>query len=134
MMIDTSFCIDVVRERRSGQEGPALRKLGGLGEVRLQMSLFVYCELQHGIHGASVFAAEQRRIEWLTEFVPVILPDRTYAVMYGMLAAALQAKGEGIPQMDLLIGAHAVALGVPLLTRDHGHFRRIEGLVVETYG
>jgi predicted nucleic acid-binding protein len=35
--------------------------------------------------------------------------------------------------MDLLIGVMAKQYGLPLLTADEKHFRRIPNLVVETY-
>ena len=35
--------------------------------------------------------------------------------------------------MDLLIGLTAKLHGLPLLTADEKHFRRIPGLIVETY-
>ncbi len=133
MMVDTSFCIDLMRERRRGETGAATRKLMDLGRVRLEMSLFVYCELQHGARAAARREEELRRIERLAELIPVRSPDRALAVFYGEAAARLQSKGRAIPQMDLLIGAHAAALGTPLLTRDPTHFQRIEGLIVESY-
>lgn len=133
MMMDTSFCIDLLRERKRGDVGPATHKLIKLGTTRLQMSLFVFCELQHGVRLSPSFNSEQRRIELFSESVSVVMPDRTFATFYGASAAKLQNEGLPIPQMDLLIGVHAASLGIPLLTRDHVHFKRIEGLVVESY-
>lgn len=133
MLLDTSFCIDLLRERRRGIEGPAVKKLQNLGAIRLQMSLFVFCELQHGARSSSNPDVELRRIEALTTLVPVLAPDRSFAAWYGTAAARLQAQGVRIPQMDLLIGAHAGSEGIPLLTRDRKHYERIEGLVVESY-
>lgn len=99
----------------------------------MQMSLFVYCELQHGARGSSHPALELRRVEAFADMVPVLAPDRAFAVWYGTAAAQLQSQGLRIPQMDLLIGAHAASQGIPLLTRDAKHYQRIEGLVVESY-
>ena len=133
MMIDTSFCIDLLREQKRGEIGPATRKLINLGTTRLQMSLFVYCELQHGVRFSQASGSEQRRIEMFSESVSVAIPDRSFATCYGTSAAKLQKEGLPIPQMDLLIGVHAASLGFPVLTRDHEHFKRIDGLVVESY-
>jgi predicted nucleic acid-binding protein len=133
MLVDTSFCVDLLRERRRNTQGPATMKLRNLDSVRLQMSLFVYGELQHGARGSADPEAELRRVEALAELVPMLMPDRSFAVWYGAAAARLQASGERIPQMDLLIGAHAASMGIPLLTRDVEHYRHIEGLVIESY-
>lgn len=132
-MVDTTFCIDLLREHRKKTEGSASRKLKLLGPVRLQMSLFVYCELLQGVNGSASPAGELSRVETLAEFLPVVLPELSFTVFYGQAAASLANSGEPIPQMDLLIGAHAASLGLPLLTRDARHFKRIGGLVAETY-
>ena len=46
----------------------------------------------------------------------------------------LQAQGLLIGTNDLWIGATALAHGLPLVTANAGHFRRIPGLEVVTYG
>ena len=50
----------------------------------------------------------------------------------GEAEAFLQRSGKSIPTVDLLIGLTAKQHGLPLLTADDEHFRRIPGLVVET--
>lgn len=133
MLVDTSFCIDLFREASGIEGGPATHKLQSMGSLRLQMSLFVYSELLHGANASRSPEKELRRVENLAELIPVLLPDRSFAVRYGSAAAALQAEGSPIPQMDLLIGVHAASLGTPLLTRDRKHYQRISGLIVEGY-
>lgn len=133
MLLDTTFCIDLLRERRRGREAAAHAKLRALGRAPLQMSIFVFCELQHGARLAANPAGELARVDALADLVPVLLPERSFATWYGQAAAHLQRQGLSIPQMDLLIGVHAASLGIPLLTRDAGHFARIDGLAVETY-
>jgi predicted nucleic acid-binding protein len=63
----------------------------------------------------------------------IIYPDGAFPVAYAELDVALRREGTPIPTMDLLIGTTAKMLGVPILTRDNAHFKRIPGLVVETY-
>lgn len=133
MFLDTSFCIDVMRERKQGNKGPASRKLESLGETPLYMSLFVACELQAGARMSNNPQAELRKVEMLCEIVEIVLPDRSFAVAYGEAEAFLRRNGNAIPTMDLLIGLTAKQYGLPLLTADDDHFRRIPGLVVETY-
>jgi len=133
VFLDTSFCIDVMRERKRGKRGPAIRKLEALGETPLYMSLFVACELQAGARMSDDPHAELRKVELFCEIVEIVLPDRSFAVAYGEAEAFLRRNGNPIPTMDLLIGLTAKQFGLPLLTADNDHFRRIPGLVVETY-
>jgi tRNA(fMet)-specific endonuclease VapC len=59
--------------------------------------------------------------------------DREAAAAYGRLRAALEQKGTPIGAMDLLIAAHALSLGVRLITNNAREFRRVPGLRVENW-
>jgi tRNA(fMet)-specific endonuclease VapC len=133
VFLDTTFCIDLMRERKQGKEGPASRKLASLGETPLYVSLFVACELHAGARLSNNPLRELRKVETLLEIVEIIQPERSFAVAYGEAEAILRRKGEAVPTMDLLIGLTAKLHGLPLLTADEKHFRRIPGLIVETY-
>jgi len=56
--------------------------------------------------------------------------DREAARVCGRIRATLEAKGTLIGSMDMLIGAHALALGVTLATNNGREFSRIKGLTV----
>ena len=133
MFLDTSYCIDLMRERMRGENGPATRKLEELADIALYMSLFVACELQAGACMATRPAEELRKIGRLMEHVELVFPDRSFAVAYGEAEAALRLKGNPIPTMDLMIGVQAKSFGMPLLAGRDNQFRRIQGLVVENY-
>jgi predicted nucleic acid-binding protein len=133
VFLDTTFCIDLMRERKQGKNGPASRKLASLGEIPLYMSLFVACELHAGARMSKNPQAELRKIETFSEIVEIVQLDRSFAVAYGETEAFLRRKGKAIPTMDLLIGLTAKLHGLPLLTGDAEHFRRIPGLIVDTY-
>jgi tRNA(fMet)-specific endonuclease VapC len=52
------------------------------------------------------------------------------AAHYAHIRAHLEARGETIGNMDQMIAAHARSAGVPLVTGNAKHFRRIPGLQV----
>jgi predicted nucleic acid-binding protein len=133
MFLDTSFCIDLMREHNQGVDGPALRKLNDLGNMPLSVSVFVLCELQAGARLAQRPRKELKRVECFATMVDIVYPGPTFAVAYGECEAFLRKKGRPIPVMDLLIGLTAKGHGLPLLTRDPTHFSLIPGLVVEAY-
>jgi tRNA(fMet)-specific endonuclease VapC len=54
----------------------------------------------------------------------------TCAPHYGHIRRVLQQGGEAIGAMDLLIAAHALALGAALVTNNLAHFRRVPDLTV----
>jgi tRNA(fMet)-specific endonuclease VapC len=133
MFLDTSYCIDLMRERMRHENGPASRKLLELADVGLYMSVFVACELQAGACMAARPAEELRKVGRLAEHVELVFPDRSFAVAYGEAEALLRRKGHPIPTMDLMIGVQAKLFGMPLLAGRDSHFRKIQGLIVEDY-
>lgn len=133
MVTDTSFLIDLMRERTAGRRGPATAKLESLGAIRLYMPVFTLCELRAGAELSRKPKSELAKVEVLTDHIQVIYPDASFPVFYGEAEAGLRKRGTPIPVMDLLIGITAKAAGLPLLTKDTGHFDLIPGLVVESY-
>ncbi|MFP4055583.1 MAG: type II toxin-antitoxin system VapC family toxin [Candidatus Brocadiia bacterium] len=133
MFLDTSFCVDLMREQRRGTQGPASAKLRELGDTPLLASVFVLCELQAGARLSQRPRRELRKIAMLAERLTVVYPDAALPVSYGELEAHLRRQATPIPTMDLLIGATAKLHGLALLTRDVGHYALIPGLVVESY-
>jgi tRNA(fMet)-specific endonuclease VapC len=58
-----------------------------------------------------------------------VVPFGTEAAdRFGRLSAALASKGTPIGTLDTMIAAHALALGVTLVTHSRKHFGRVRGL------
>ncbi len=133
MLLDTCFLIDIMRESKKNIEGPAIRKLQLIEGLVLNISLFTVCELMGGVEKSSNPQRERSQVEFLLEHLRVIYPDTGFAVSYGEIYGDLSRKGMMIPQMDLLIGCQAKISNMPLITKDVDHFKRINGLVVESY-
>lgn len=132
MVLDTTFCIDLIREGRQGA-GPATDALRRLGDTALFTPVFVVCELHAGARLSAHVDRELRCVERLTENLSVIYPDAAFPVAYAELEAFLRRNGTPIPVMDLLIATTAKMVGMPLLTRDASHYRLVPGLVVDSY-
>lgn len=133
MLLDTSVCIDLMRETGRGVDGPARRYLASLGDSPIFISIFTLCELHAGVELSARTEEERDRVLRLRTWTTVVEPDASFPVLYGEAAAALLSAGTPIPVMDLLIGVTAKAHDVPVVTRDPTHFRRIPGLVVRSY-
>lgn len=129
MFVDTSFVIDLMRERRRGRVGAATRTLRERGAVKLRMPVFVRCELEAGARRSREPRRELDRVARLSDFMELVFPGPEFAGRYGEIEWELRRQGTTIPTMDLLIGALCVCAGEPLLTRDE-HFDRIPALSV----
>lgn len=130
--LDTSFLVDLLRERQSGG-GVATNRLQDLADVELRVSVHVVCELHAGVELSDRADEERRAVEALTQGFHVVAPQPTFPATYGRLLAALRGAGTPISTIDLLIGTAAVVDGAPIVTGNPKHFRRIPGLDVVTY-
>ena len=55
------------------------------------------------------------------------------ATVYGHVRWSLERAGRPIGPLDMVIAAHAVALGAVLVTNNTGEFGRVEGLRCEDW-
>ncbi|MCU0635290.1 MAG: type II toxin-antitoxin system VapC family toxin [Gemmatimonadaceae bacterium] len=131
--VDSSFVIDVLRERAGKGARPALIRLEELADATLVASVFVACELEAGASMARDARGERRRIDAVLGTIGVQYPDERLPPTYARLFAELSRRGQRVPAVDLLIAAMAVADGAPLLTRNVRDFERVPGLTVLSY-
>ncbi len=133
MHLDTTFLIDLLRERRRKSSGPATQRLEELAEVELRVSVHAICELFAGVELAQRRGDELRSVEKLLGALEIVYPSEGFARTYGRILASLQSTGSLIGTMDLLIATAALVEGAPLVTRNVDHFERIDGLDVVSY-
>lgn len=55
------------------------------------------------------------------------------AVKASEIYAELRRRGEPIGDADMLIAAPAMVNGLPLVTNNEAHFKRINGLIIENW-
>ena len=65
--------------------------------------------------------------------IAVLAFDEAAAVEFGRIGAELAERGLPIGDFDVLIAAHAVAVGAVLITNNERHFARVRGLRVENW-
>ena len=79
----------------------------------------------------AVIPGAARNSNALDEFITsleVVSFDERAAHVYGEIRATLEKTGTPIGAMDMLIAAHAVSLGIPLVTNNTREFARITSL------
>ena len=121
-MLDT----DTVSWALRGQGNVATRLLEHRPS-QLCISAITLAELRFGAD-----AKGSRRLHGLidtfTATVEVLPVDRATADRFGRVATALSKRGAPIGTFDTLIAAHALSLGVALVTNNAKHFQRVAGL------
>ena len=127
-MLDTNIVSDLVRNP-SGRVASKIREVGDEG---LGVSVIVAAELRFGCAKRGS-PALTRQVEAVLSALIVAPFDQPAEAEYADIRNELERSGRTIGPNDLLIAAHARALGVPLVTRNSAEFGRVEGLKVENW-
>jgi tRNA(fMet)-specific endonuclease VapC len=127
-LLDTNTLSDLIKNGR----GRARKRIDAVRIDNTCTSIVVACELRFGAEKRGSFRLTERIEETLHDFDVRPLTedaDRHYA----RLRTQLERKGQPIGQNDMLIAAHALALGAILVTDNTDEFSRIEGLKLENW-
>jgi tRNA(fMet)-specific endonuclease VapC len=113
------------------------RKLAGRETEDIFLSVVTASELLHGVHRARDGNTKARRsalVETLLERFPLLTVDLATARIHAELGANLASSGLLIGPHDLWLAATALTHGLSLATGNLREFRRVPGLVVESWG
>jgi len=127
-MLDTNIISDMVRN----PFGQVAQRIEEIGYHDICTSIIVAAELRYGCakKGSPKLLA---RVESILETIPILPLDVPVDGEYGGIRAELEAAGQTIGLNDLLIGAHAYALKLTLVTDNTREFCRIRGLDVQNW-
>jgi tRNA(fMet)-specific endonuclease VapC len=124
-MLDTNICIYAIKHRPP-EVMDALRAHESAG---LGVSSITVAELYFGA-GRSGSARNLAALHQFLEPLELADFDHPAAAAYGRLRATLEAAGTPIGPLDTQIAAHALALGVTLVSNNTREFQRVPGLAL----
>ena len=107
------------------------RMWAALQKQEIAISAITRAETRFGLALLQADDKRRRTMDLLLNELPVLPWTLEAADRYGDIAAHLQQSGQPIGQMDTQIAAHALALGLPLVTHNTRHFQRVPGLKLE---
>jgi len=128
MILDTTVLVDLQREIRRGQPGPATRLLESSGDAACLISFVTWMEFAEGFGDAERGACDS----FLAAF-QVLWPDADTAWRAARISRALRALGTPIGDHDLWIAALALQRDQTVVSRNQDHFRRVPGLSFRCY-
>ena len=124
LMLDTNICIYIIKQQPSAVLKNFLEyQVGDIGISSITLS-----ELRYGVAKSK---HSEKNAKALDEFIiPLDIAsfDEEAALAYGDIRTTLEKSGTPIGAMDMLIAAHAVSMGVTLVTNNTREFSRIPTL------
>jgi tRNA(fMet)-specific endonuclease VapC len=126
-MLDTNICIYLIK--RQPPEVLERFALCMVGEV--VMSAITHAELQYGAEVSTTPAVARKAIASLVSDIPVAPFDAACGLTYAPIRNATKRAAQD--HLDKLIAAHALALGVTLVTNNVRDFVRYPGLRIENW-
>jgi tRNA(fMet)-specific endonuclease VapC len=126
VMLDTNICIYIIKQRPP----EVLKRFLSYQVGDITISAVSLAELRYGV-AKSLY--REKNAKALDEFIlPLeVLPfDEEATKSYGEIRAALEKAGTPIGSMDMMIAAHAVSLGMTLVTNNTKEFNRVSALKV----
>lgn len=126
-MLDTNMCIYLMKN----QPEEVARRFAQCYVGDVVMSAITYAELEYGVAVAADPEREHLNLANLIEDIPVAPFDGAAGVAYGPIRMATRESKKD--HLDKLIAAHAVALGVTVVTSNTKDFARYPGVITENW-
>lgn len=123
-LLDTNICIYIAKQRPPS----VAQRFAKLATGSVAMSLITFGELRYGAEKSQHRTGALATLESLQALIPVITPNAAVGTSYGALRAHLERAGTPIGNNDLWIAAHALALGVTLVSNNTREFEHVPKL------
>jgi tRNA(fMet)-specific endonuclease VapC len=127
-LLDTNAVSDLVRN----PQGKVAQRIRKVGEARVCTSIIVAAELRYG----AAKKGSARLLEQLKAVLSAldVLPFQSPAdAIYASLRADLEKVSTPFGTHDMLIAAHALALGLTIVTDNEKEFARVRDLAGENW-
>ncbi|HLJ00570.1 MAG TPA: type II toxin-antitoxin system VapC family toxin [Bradyrhizobium sp.] len=127
-LLDTNIVSELIRN----PQGRAAKRIAKLGEDNICTSVIVAAELRYGC-AKSGSPRLLKAVEDLLGEIDVLPLEAPADAAYGEIRAELETAGKPIGGNDLLIAAHARAIGATIVSANTDEFKRVRGLKVENW-
>ncbi len=128
-LLDTNICIYIARHHPS----EVLERFRKLKPGDVGMSSVTYGELCYGACKSRYRNEARSILQELAKVIPVLALGSEAGERYGEIRAELERRGCVIGNNDLWIAAHALSLGLVLVTNNEREFIRVPGLKLQNW-
>ena len=127
-LLDTNAVSQLIRR----PDGELARRCAALEPGSLATSVIVAAELRYGAERRGSRRLT-RQLDAVLSAIDIVALDEPVDRHYGAIRSELERAGKPIGHNDLLIAAHARALGLTVVTNNVCEFRRVPDLMVEDW-
>lgn len=128
-LLDTNICVFLIRQRSLA----VLQRFQQYQPDELGISVVTLAELRYGADKSHNPAKNHAALDGFLVPLAIADFDPRAADWYGKVRADLETRGQQIGPLDTLIAAHALTLGIPLVTNNTAEFLRVPGSQVEDW-
>ena len=128
-LLDTNVCVDYLNRRYAS----VVERIQASSPEDLCLSSVVIAELRYGADKSERSLENHRKVDVLVNELVCVDFDAEAAAAFGRIRWELEQRGEPIGPYDMLIAAHAVSLGLVLVSDNLRELRRVTGLAVENW-
>ena len=128
-MLDTNICIYLIKQ----QPRQMIDKFQGIAPGEITISTVTVAEMMYGVGKSQHKEKNKAALESFLAPLEIVDFNFRAAQHYGVVRAYLEKKGKPIGAYDLMIAAHALSLGLVLVTNNKREFQRIPDLIVENW-
>lgn len=125
-MLDTNICIYLIKQKPD----KVLRHFESRSAGDIGISSVTLSELRFGVEKSRQIEKNRQALDDFILPLEIADFDEKAAESYGKVMTSLEKEGQPIGSMDMMIGAHALGLGVTLVTNNIREFKRIKDLKV----
>jgi tRNA(fMet)-specific endonuclease VapC len=128
-MLDTNICIYLIKR----QPRKVIDKFQEIALGEIAISSVTVAEMMYGV--AKSQHQDKNKVALESFLAPLEIVDFGFkaAQYFGIVRAHLEKIGAPIGAYDLMIAAHALSLGLMLITNNEREFQRIPDLIVENW-
>ncbi len=128
--LDTTILVDLLRRQPSALE--KLKRLEDSGEDITTTPVNII-EIYVGAYRSERIGENMEKAERLIDNLTLLELGREESRFCASTISNMLSDGEPIGTMDVIAGCVALSHGEAMVTRNARHYRRIEGLNIETY-
>ena len=128
-LLDTSICIYIARNHPA----TVARRFARAAPGTLGISIITWGELCFGAAKSNDRSRVNALLDQFSRLVEILPLPAEVGPHYGDVRAVLEKAGRPIGNNDLWIAAHALTLGVPLVSNNAREFDRVPGLKLENW-